>query len=546
MRQLLVLAFALLLTIFGLAAEVFSQDFDPQEYLLGSWTVNVEKTQRRWSGDPKLKDLSHSLGQIPIAAPSIQFSKTELTFEIYEGFSRQSTFQVQSYDTRSKQLELKLTHATRESTIQLEVSDIDTLVLYQPASSIGAIEIVYTRKVRRNKDKPSELSKLSGKWHLDVEATKKLWEQSIEPDILESYNPIGTASLEEAQWLKIEANEIEFSDQSFGSWSNFKTEKETIFVGRRNDRSNGEINIISEQAIQFSQHRRNLFAVFKRDKDAKLSLESFPENNHARKFLKHFQKNKPRPPINNHLGPIAVSGNVEFGRIDITRRRSSFSAVGADMKSMSLEFLVMLPERNYAGTQNCMLKLTRLDDIQDIQDDSGKQLLEGRRERIKSLKPPVRINGSRTNRDGATGPTFGFTVNAPGVGATSLKNVSGQIEVIPFKTKKIRFKNIGALQGKPLEHPLLKGLDIQPRIKNGEFPKFVLSSSLETREKIVQWHLESADGEKLRATSHGRGNGEVYQGFRKPIPEDARLVMTVTILQSSRPFAFEFIDTKLP
>jgi len=193
MRQLLVLAFALLLTIFGLAAEVYSQDFDPQEYLLGSWTVNVEKTQRRWSGDPKLKNLSQSLGQIPIAAPSIQFSKTELTFEIYEGFSRQSTFQVQSYDTRSKQLELKLTHATRESTIQLEVSDIDTLVLYQPASSIGAIEIVYTRKVRRNKDKPSELSKLSGKWHLDVEATKKLWEQSIEPDILESYNPIGTA-----------------------------------------------------------------------------------------------------------------------------------------------------------------------------------------------------------------------------------------------------------------------------------------------------------------------------------------------------------------
>jgi len=235
-----------------------------------------------------------------------------------------------------------------------------------------------------------------------------------------------------------------------------------------------------------------LFAVFKRDKDAKLSLESFPENNHARNFLGQYQKNKPRPPIKNHRGPIAVSGNVEFGRIDITRRRSSFSAVGADMKSMSLEFLVMLPERNYAGTQNCMLKLTRLDDIQD---DSGKQLLEGRRERIKYLKHHVRANGRRTNRDGATGPTFGFTVNAPGVGATSLKNVSGQIEVIPFNTKKIRFKNIGALQGKPLEHPLLKGLDIQPRIKNGEFPKFVLSSSLETREKIVQWHLESADGE---------------------------------------------------
>ena len=429
--------------------------------------------------------------------------------------------------------------------IQFAAKDIDTLVLDLPATILGPMQIVYSRAEALEKGLPdSPLAKLVGDWKLEEDLTSKMLEKTISPEAIKNY--LSVAADEQSKTLQITYSYILYSDQTFEPWViKVHEDSKVLLQSTYRPQNNIEINKISDDLIQIADSRKRLFAVYSRGDDEKVKAEvlpKFPENRVARSFLSIFA---PRPArVRKDLAPrIGIDGNVEILEIDVERRQNADAVVDADIINMSVDLFLSSEIKHLSVMGGYLIDLKKLDDIYD---DRGKLLSPiRRRDSIRFLNSPTRPRTTLNRNDGRTGPSFSMQLDAPELGATEIKRIAGEVQLIAYEPRLIRFENVGQRQGKPLEHPLLEGMDVRPKIKNGRFPEFALEVNQKAKKMILDWYLVTAKGEKLRSSSIGEGGGEVTKGFRSPIPKDVTLVIETVLTKSSQTMPFEFNNIKL-
>ena len=531
------IAICLLASPLNLATPLYGQQvFDPAKDLSGRWELDYVKTRELWN-TPELKEMALDISMIPIAAEALSFSSTHLSFEIT---GLKSSYTIQSYDTEAKLLTLITEYKKRNSIIQFTVPDENTLVLDLPASFLGPIQVAYTRKAAEagvaKVDSP--LKEVAGRWFVDETATKLWWKQIATPSQLANYKTTGEQAIRDASEIKISDFEITYADQTFAPWKVMSVDNGVFTLGQFGQ-PEFEIQVVSENLLQLADKNRRLIAIYKRQKDTLVDVESFSKGRLATEIVKYFAPIEPRPALNGYKGVIAKSGTVEIDAIEIQRKRASFSAVKADITNLKLQLFVGLPDKHEGFfDQRQMIKLTRLDDIYD---DRGTLLLtENRKRRIEYLKHPVASRTRMNRRSGINGPAFSLVLDAPAIGASKLKKISGVVEVTQVSKKLLRFTGIGDLQNQKLTHPLLGSYQFKIRIDNGKYPEFVLRGTEAGHSKVGDWYLTDIAGNRLKSNSIGRGGGEQTKGYLEAIPNKANLVLTVYDQSPAKIFPFSF------
>ena len=517
------------------------EKIDWQKNIEGSWKINYPKTTAL-ALQGLQKEHAENLAMIPIASPTIKFSGKTIAFEL---FKDPKTFQFKSFDPKSNRIELVVENEGRESTIHFQAKDINTLVLDLPATILGPMQIVYSRAEAIGKGLPdSPLANLVGDWKLEEELTRSMWEKMIPEKAIKNYSNFAAAEL--SKTIQISYSQIFYSDQTFEPWEiKLHEGATTILQSTHRSQFNFEINEITENLIQIADSRRRMFAVYSRDTDEKNKAEvinEFPKNRISQMFLATFSTQPPR--MRRDLAPrIGIDGNVEILGVKVERSQNADAVRGADIINMTIDLFLNSEVKHTSVMGGYLIDLIKLDDIYD---NRGNLLSrEDRRDSIQFLSGPTRPRSTYNRSNGRTGPSLPMRLDAPGLGATEIKQISGEVNLISYEPRLIRFENIGQQQNKPLKHPLLKGLDVRPKIENGQFSKFVLQVNQRDEEKILDWYLVTAKGEKLAPGSMGHGGGEISKGFSAPIPNDVTLVMEVVLEQSNQTMPFNFKNIKL-
>jgi hypothetical protein len=243
-------------------------------------------------------------------------------------------------------------------------------------------------------------------------------------------------------------------------------------------------------------------------------------------------------------GPIAVSGGAEVYQIDITRRKASYAAKGADLTNMTLS--VWYPELwKGNSTTQYLVKLTNLDPVID---DTGKLLsTKERRESIGVLQGEV-FARETFGCKGKFGPVITMMLEAPARRATTLKTIKGKAEVARVRFQTVKF-DLASVIGKPLRHPLLKGVVIRPSTRQKDGQTIVALWVPTTHDRLVQWEVE-ASGLTLEWTSLGKkpgaGSIEIEQNYEGKLPKGCLLVAKIAVPIETRIFEFNFQNVALP
>ena len=539
MRALvLVMLFVLCLPLQADAQE----KIDWKKEIEGNWKLNQPKT-KKLALEGIQRNHAENLGMVPIASPSIVFTGETIAFELC---SQEQPYQLESYDPESKRIELSLETDGRKSTINFTAEDIDTLILDLPASVLGPIQIVYSRAVTKGKGQPdSAIAKLAGDWQLEEELTRSMWKDAMSAETLKEFSSVGNDEL--SKTLQITPLHILYGDQTFEPWD-IQVEEGSKIVSHSPYRPQMqiEINKISDDLIQIADSRKRLFAVYSRGKNEQAKAEAvaeFPESRVAHGFLSSFKPQPPRVERRDLAAPIGIDGDVEILAIDVQRKQSAEAVKHADITNMSIDLFLKSELKHKSLFGGYLIDLKRLDEIRDNRDKllSPKQRLDS----IRYLQSPTRPSTSYNRSNGRSGPSLSIRLEAPEIGATEIKRIAGEAALIAYEPRLIRFENIGKLQNKPLKHPLLAGMNVRPKIKNGRFSKFVLELNERDEKKILYWYLVTPNGDLLKTTSSGHGGGEVSKGFRSPIPNDATLVIEMVLTKSSQTMPFEFNNIKL-
>ena len=537
-----------LLLVFFAPLQVNAQEgIDWKKEIQGGWKINHPKTSELASQGPN-KKFARDLAMIPIASPSIQFTDKTISFATS---SESQNYQFKAFDPESKRIELTVENEGRESTIHFAAKDSNTLILDLPASILGPLQIVYSRTKAIGKAPPdSPLSKLTGDWKLEEELTRAMWEQTISKGTLKEY--LNVAADELSPTIQILHPYLLYSDQTFEPW-NVKVQEgsKILLESTARPQFNIEINKISDDLIQIADGRKRLFAIYSRGIEQKVKAEprtEFPKNRVADFFLASFSPPPTsslqfppgyKPPIK--VAPIGIDGNVEIMEVSVRRRQNADAVVNADIINMSIDLFLNSEFKHTSVMGGYLIDLKRLDDVHDNRE---KLLSPMRRRRsIEYLNSPTRPSTTHHRSKGRTGPSFSIQLDAPELGATEIKRIAGEVKLTGYEPRLIRFENVGLHQNKPLEHPLLKGMDVRPEIKNGKYPKFALK--LIQKDRILNWYLVTAQGTILTPNSFSQGNDEVAKGFSSPIPNDVTLVMEVVLTKSSQTMPFEFNNIKL-
>ena len=551
-----VLLFLLLAFFSCLQANAQEPDeaIDWSKKIVGSWKINHPKTAELASHGPQ-KEYAQELSMIPLASPGVKFTSKTIAFETN---SNPQNYEFKAYDPASNRIELSVKNEGRESTIHFNARDINTLILDLPASVLGPLQIVYSRTQPAGNVAPdSPLAELTGDWKLEKVLTRAMWKKMLSKERLKNYSSIGADEL--SKTIQISFSHILYSDQTFEPW-NLKVHEGSKFLLQSTDRPqfNIEIHKISADLIQIADGRKRLFAIYSRgnnEQEKARALTKFPENAVASSFLSGFSQ----PPASALKSPpsyappkkapaIGIDGDVEILEIDVRRRQNSGAVVNADIINMSIDLLLQSQFKYKSVMGGYLIDLTRLDDVFD---NRGKLLSpKRRRDSIQFLNSPTgpRLTtqgGFGKMTHGSSGVSFPIKLDAPELGATELKRIAGEVKLVSYEPRLIRFENIGQQQNIPLKHPLLKGMVVRPKIRNGPHPEFAIKTNQKDQKRILNWYLVTAQGERLTSGSTGRSNSEITQGYSSPIPNDVTLVLEVVLEKSSQTMPFEFKDIKL-
>lgn len=522
----------------GNSAAVAMQGFEPEKNLEGVWELDFTKTAKLWD-TPELNEFGVDIRMVPVASPKLIFSQSDIK---YDTTGVECEYEIKSFDDDTRILTVVTNHNDRKSTIQFEVPDDNTLILDMPASILGPVQVAYTRLApREGTRKDSPLANVAGDWFIDEVATRKLWEKPALPECLANYQPFGEQAIQSAQKIKISDAEIEYSDQTFEPWRLLNADAGVIHM--QGDRGSAfEVRVHSEKILQLIDKERRLLAIYKRAQNQEVDIDKLSIGNTAGTLLERFRPIEPRR-IRGVGDVIARSGSVEIDEISIERSRDSYSTGSGSRSSTELTFFVGLPERHYGCSAQRLIKLTRLDDVYD---DQGALLLtEEHREEMRFLKRPVMSGLTMSRHHGETGPGFSIHLDAPSIGASRFKKISGEIELTRVSKKRIRFSQVDRSLNKDLTHPLLDGETFRAQVIPGEFPKFAIFCPRETMELIQDWYLVDASGQELDWVSTGSNAKSQTKGFDEPIPEDIDLIMVIYDREAQETYPFSFEDISI-
>ena len=532
---LLVLLFAIFFPLRANAEEII----DWKSNIEGAWEINYPKTTELALQGLQKKH-AQELAMMPIASPSIKFTDKTVTFGY---FKETKNYQFKSFDSKSGRIELLIENEGRESTLNFDAEDVNTLILDLPATVLGPLQIVYSKKkaiVEGLLDSP--LANLIGDWQLEEDLTRSMWKELISEEFLETYSSFAANEL--LKTIHISYQHILFSDQTFEPWEIKVVDgSKILFQSTHFAQSYLEVNKISDELIQIADSQNRLFAVYSRggvEKEEAAVVTEYPENNVANSFMAWYSvSTKPATVKKKRVSNIGTDGDVEILEIDVDRRQNSGAVPEADLINMSIDLMLRSKFRPKFSKGGYLIDLKKLEDVRD---NRGKLLsTERRRGSIEHLNHPTR---SRTTHGGSA-YSFSMRFDAPELGATELERIAGEVELTGYEARLIRFKNVGQQQGKPLKNPLLEGMDVRPEIRNGQYPEFALKLNQKDGAKILNWYLVTAKGEKLRSGSQGRGGGEATQGFSSRIPDDVTLVIEAMLTTSKETMPFEFKNIKL-
>ena len=523
------------------SAFAIQEKFDADEYLAGTWKIDYPATRELWD-TPALKEYADQLSMVPIAPTSLSFSASGISF-VDTGLEK--PMKVNSYNSKKKRLSVAIKSLEEFRPLEITIVDDNQLIVDQSFSVLGPLRIAYSRskRVENGDDAKAKgpLARVAGLWHLDQEATEKMWKALIGEKVLKPFMSGTKLSHKDARTLNFTDSEVEFADGSFSDILLINSDEKQLLLFS-GGRPNFQIQILADDILQVASQQRRLFAIFKRTPETPFDFNEFPKNETGDEITESFREIAKRPRPEGLNGVIARSNSVEIDELEVQRRQASYSAVGADLTNTRLQLYVALPQRNYGWDQGRLVKFNRLDDIVD---DHGKQLLTPeRRNNLRYLNQPTMSRMSMSRRNGTTGPGFEFTFDAPSLGATKIQKISGEIELTQVHEKTIRFSDLG-LKPRELGHALLDDLKLNVEVKAGQSPEVVLQGSPGIFERIGSWHIADEDGNRIRPIGHEMSVKKRGQGFDQPIPVPFSIVMQVLDVQTSESFPFEFRDIPL-
>jgi hypothetical protein len=242
-------------------------------------------------------------------------------------------------------------------------------------------------------------------------------------------------------------------------------------------------------------------------------------------------------------GPIAVSGGAEIREVRIAREKVAYAAKDADLTNMTVG--LWFPAKWKGRGDGYLLRLTALSPVAD---DTGKVLsTKGRLADVPALRGEVRAEEIMAF-GGRAGPVLRVLLDVPARPAKTLQALQGKAEVSRVRMEEVKF-GLAAAEGKPLAHPLLKGLKVTPSSSAGPLGITVTLRVPAMHARLVRWAVE-AGGRQLRTTSLGerREGGEVdlEQTFPGKLPKGCSLVLEVAVPVETKTFEFDFKDVELP
>lgn len=529
------------ISVIAFNGPAIAQEVDWKKNVQGSWRINWPKTTALALEGVQRENAS-TLSMAPIASPSIQLTEKTIKFEICNA---SQSYRFESFDKKSGRITLLVENEGRQSNICFYAKNNDTLILDLPATVLGPLQVVYSRSGRKEALRPdSPLRSFVGEWKLEEALTRAMWKQSVSSEILKNYQSFAVGEL--CQTVRLSEFEILYSDQTFEPWEvKSHSGSKTVLASTYSPQIFIEINKISDNLIQIADSRKRQFAVYSKGEgkvDAETAIEPLPENRVASSFLDSFQR-RPKRSRPNRAPKIGEDGDVEILAVDVDRRQSVDAVAGADIINMSIDLFFRSNASHLSTGGGYLVQLTRLDEIRDNQ---GTLLSTPRRRKsVSYLKGLARTNNQRYRDDGRSGTYVSIRLDAPKLSATRIQKVAGEAKLFTYEPRLIRFENVGALLNQQLEHPLLKGMDISPRIDNGLNFNFVLQLNERDAERILSWKLVTREGDELKPMSMGGAPGGISKGFLKPIPRDATLIIQTAMMRSAQTLPFEIKNIDL-
>ena len=531
------------------------QPTDWSRKIIGNWQINRAKTATIWR-KTYLKDATQDiLPMFPFVPEHFHFRDdgvVSLGEMVSEKPEHQPTLKNVSFDSANKQLKVSLANDFGTSMLVFDVVGENELILHASTFIAGPTRVVYRRSVDSKDDITRDiLDEMKGEWVFKPAMTKYWWSRKL-GGVAEAGQKIRLNKIQdEIKTLLIKDGRISFANgtteflKSVGV--NNSSNQTYKFIDWFNPQQEFEIVRIHKQIIKLVDTRRQFVGIYSQsDKNEKLTLPHDILKNHNKSRLvqsfENIYEKRVLPPLDDRVEKKYINNTVEIESIRIERQFAANAVKHADITNMAIELFVDTGFNNRV-CDGQRIKITKL---ATIFDNSGKLLLtDQRRESVRYLHAYETARGTSTKRDGRAGVLVSIRLDAPGIGATAIKSIEGEVITSGYTVRNVEIKDLHLKTGKPIEHPLLKDLKITPEIETGRYPDIVLHLDGE-HSRILNWFITDSKDNLLRESSDGHGKNKVSKGFSQGIPKNISLWLVVASDESDATHKFHFKDVDFP
>ena len=544
---------------FALAQSNQSSDQDSEGWekkIIGTWQVDRKATAEIWNKTYLGKYASDVLYMAPIVPENFIF-KPDATVDLGPlvdelGKDSHPRLKNLAFDKQQKRLTITLSNDFGDTDLTFEVVGGNELILQVPAFMAGPARVAYRRTVVTKDDiSRQDLAKAAGRWNLDRQLTEKWYEAHLDENLRECQKTRIKLLENEVSNITIGNGRILFANQTSEllrsiPWVNAPDDT-MRFTDQLRDSITFEIVRMDEHVIKYADMRRKFVGIYVSDKldDPTLLPEDLfaghKQSDVSKTFANIYEKTV-QPPLKDRVENKFSDGKVEIEEIEIDRRYSSQAVKGADITNMVVHLFFDTGFNNRV----CDGQRLRITKIDPVVDDTGKSLLTTDRKDSNGIFE--RFVDARTfthRRNGADGIVHSLTLDAPERAAMKISSFSGEAIIKGYTRRHIEIRDLRSLLGKPIEHPMLKDLEIVPEIV--EDPSQRVSLKLKGDEaRLITWCIvDSSDGE-LVYSSFEHGLHEVARSYGAPIPEKINLWLTIANDESETKYNFNFKDVDFP
>ena len=522
--------------------------------IVGNWEVDGDATGKHLAEKlPDIhKEILSTLGFAPwdqLSVSRLIISKSEISFS--SDYSPEKRYSYKFESLKAEQ-SFQITISIKDYPLLLRLTAINEkqFVVAIPVSNFGPIEVVYSKVKSVPTPDPTKLIReIKGKWILVPALTKSLLKEQVSGHVLSQYTSDLFKHLDEFEVLNIEDKLFRYEGEKSESLIERVSSIENGLVvhPRPNYSQTMQVKILDKNTLLVWDSARFIYAIYarqshvKNDKKAKADPAGLPKIREAVLSIDYYRWPK-REPLEERVDPIGISGAVELEEVEIERRRAASAVRYADISNTGLGFFLDLHgELIDSRSGGYLIQLTKLNDVID---DSGRVLsTKSRRMRNEILQKHIQSRVSGGKRDGRSGPTVYLGLNAPGLGATKLMEVSGEFSVRPFSKKWIKFDDLRSLVGKKLIHPLLEKQSVIPNINDEDF-EIEIELDRNHMQRVVSWGVMDSNGKELEWSSVTGSGPPLAKGYSRRIPQKITLWIEVMKLQPEQKLPFKFTNIR--